>query len=103
MKLDPTIYHRMRFEAALHFEATSPRLDDAGAWGSADAFLAAGGYECGEEAVKESLTTEPTEDDWFSAWLGTPNTVADPLREPHLLCREVSRRAHELARMRGQK
>ena len=99
MKLNPTTYHRMRFEAALHFEATSPRLDDAGAWGSADAFLAAGGYECGEEA----LGAEPASDDWEQAALDLPDWDGYMDSTPGKDAEWLSRRAHELARQRSQK
>ena len=92
MKLDPTTYHRMRFEAALGYLNNTPE----DAWSCADAFLAAEGYELeGGEP-----TPEPTSGDWSAA---ISESYDMPFAQDTDYYAHVSRRAHELARQRSQK
>ena len=109
MILDPTTYHRMRFEAALmvYQEAEAAPVEDMAAWDKgvwfrADAFLAAGGYECQAEAEAPYRETEdqpePTPEEWLKAWHCEPG---DP--DPATFLAGASHRAHELARQRSAK
>ena len=114
MKLNPTTYHRMRFAAALalfpecEFRAATKEEALLLFWSHVDAFLAAGGYECSAEgpcgAGDGSALQEPADEDWREAvgdWKKDRTAPIDAISPEGLVW--ISRRAHELARMRSQK
>ena len=116
MKLDPTTYHRWRFAAALAFNlevttnefGTQIHHGPSRAWSDADAFLAAGGYECSAKGPcgvgDGSALQEPADEDWREAvgdWKKDRTAPIDAISPEGLVW--ISRRAHELARMRSQK
>ena len=103
MKLDPTTYHRWRFAAALalfpecEFKAATKEEALLLFWSHVDAFLAAGGYD-------GSALQEPADEDWREAvgdWKKDRTAPIDAISPEGLVW--ISRRAHELARMRSQK